>query len=145
MALIRVIYFSETGNTKKMAELVAEGATESGTHDVHLTDVLLLDVKQLRAVDAFAFGSPDYFTYMAGQMKTMFDRALPLTPALKGKPFVTFISHGGGGGAIESLDRLGKSIGLEKVTEGVRSEGAPKAEVAEACRTLGRSLATALD
>jgi len=143
MGRIFVVYFSGTGNTKKMAELVAEGARGAGKHEVKLVDVREVDLAELVAADGYAFGSPDYFTYMAGEMKTLFDRALSQVKKLKGKPFVSFVSHGGGGGAIESLDRLGKAVGLEKVADGVKSQGAPAKEAAEACRKLGEALAEA--
>ena len=102
------------------------------------------NVASVVKADALAFGSPDYFTYMAGEMKTFFDRALSHVKDLKDKPFVSFVSHGGGGGAIESLDRLGAAIGLKKAAEGVKCQGAPKKESAEACLRLGETLAKAV-
>ncbi|HUW57761.1 MAG TPA: flavodoxin domain-containing protein [Planctomycetota bacterium] len=144
MGSILVVYYSGTGNTRKMAELVAEGAEAVGGHEVRLADVRDLDLAELVAADAFAFGSPDYFTYMAGEVKTLFDRALSQVEKLKGKPFVSFVSHGGGGGAIESLDRLGKAVGLKQVCDGVKSQGAPSGKAVEACRKLGSDLAGAV-
>jgi len=64
---------------------------------------------------------------------------------LKGKPFVSFVSHGGGGGAIESLQKLGKAVGLNAVSEGLKVQGAPTGESVKACRALGRTLSQALD
>lgn len=143
MGTILVVYFSETGNTKKMAELVAEGAETGGGHEVRLVDVRELDVAQFVAADAFALGSPDYFTYVAGGMKTLFDRALAHVGKLKDKPFVAFVSHGGGGGAIESLEKLAAAVGLRKVCDGVKSQGAPTGQTAAACTDLGQRLAEA--
>ncbi len=141
MGTILVVYYSGTGNTKKMADLIAEGAGSGGKHKVKAVDVEALDMAEFTAADGYAFGSPDYFTYMAGQMKTFFDRTLPLVKGVKGKPFVSFVSHGGGGGAIKSLDRLGKAIGLRQVSEGAKSLGPPTKQAAEDCRKLGKALA----
>ncbi len=85
MGTVVVVYFSGTGNTKKMAEFVAEGAKAAGKHEVKLAEVSELNLAELVAADACAFGSPDYFTYMAGEMKTFFDRALSQAEKLKGK------------------------------------------------------------
>lgn len=144
MGTILVIYHSHTGNTRKMAELVAEGAAAAGQHDVRLLDVGELKMTDLSNADAFAFGSPDYFTYMAGEMKTLFDHALGKVDKVKGKPFVSFVSHGGGGSGIESLDRLGAAIGLKHVCEGVKSLGAPAKGTVQECRRLGEVLAEAV-
>ena len=143
MGTILVVHYSQTGNTRKMAELVAEGAKKSGKHEVKLVEAEKLDMKEFVRADGFALGSPDYFTYMAGQMKTVFDRALAHAKEIKGKPFVSFVSHGGGGGAIDSLDKLGGAIGLTRVREGVKSQGAPSGQSADACRNLGEDLAEA--
>ena len=144
MGTILVVHYSQTGNTRKMAELVAEGAKKSGKHEVKLVEAEKLDMKEFVRADGFALGSPDYFTYMAGQMKTVFDRALAHAKEIKGKPFVSFVSHGGGGGAIESLDRLGAAIGLVKASGGLKCQGAPGKQAAEDCRKLGESLAGAV-
>ena len=143
MGTILVVYYSDTGNTKKMAELVAEGAAQGKKHAVKTVLVTELDMNEFTAASGYAFGSPDYYTYMAGQMKTFFDRALRHVKKVKGKPFASFVSHGGGGGAILSLDALGKAIGLKSVADGVKSLGPPSKQTADACRDLGKKLADA--
>ncbi len=146
MANIMVVYFSDTGNTQKMADLVAAGAQEASEHNVEIVDIrdLLDDMDRFPKADGYALGSPDYFTYMAGEMKILFDRALSQVASLKGKPFVSFVSHGGGGNAIESIDKLAKSIGLECVREGVKCKGSPDKTGEGECRKLGADLAKAL-
>ena len=145
MANIMVIYYSRTGNTRKMADLVAEGAGQDGSHQVQLVPAQDVDSVDLLAIDGFAFGSPDYYTYVAGHLKVVFDGLLRNKPQLKNKPFVAFVSHGGGGGAIKSLESLAqaKAIGLRKVAEGLACKGAPQGADAEAYRQLGRALAKA--
>ena len=144
MARILVIYYSASGNTRKMAELVAEGASAAGGHDVKTVPVEELSMTEFTAADGYAFGSPDYFTYMAGQMKTFFDQALAQVGKIKDKPFVSFVTHGGGGDAILSLDKLGSAIGLKKVCEGVKSRGAPVKGAIEESKALGEKLAKAV-
>jgi len=144
MGTILVVYYSRTGNTQKMAQLVAEGARKTGKHEVKLVDVRELDMAGFVRADGFALGSPDYFTYVAGEMKTLFDNALGQVKKLKGKKFVGFMSHGGGGGGLESLEKLAEAVGLEKAGDGVKSLGAPEKQAAEACRKLGEQLADAI-
>jgi len=144
MAHVMVVYYSGSGNTKRMAELVAEGVGEVGSHEVEVVAVEELKLDEFIAADACAIGSPDYFTYVAGQIKTLFDDLLARKSELEGKPCVGFISHGGGGGALDSLETLSKSVGLRKVADGVKCKGAPEGTSAEACRQIGAALAKAL-
>jgi len=143
MAKVLVAYYSKTGNTKQMAELVAEGARSAGA-EVELVQADQVDFSQLPGYDGFALGSPDYFSYMAGQVKILFDEALGYKGQLSGKPAVCFVSHGGGGTAIESVERLTKAVGLSQVGKGVLAQGAPTGESADACRALGEQLVKAV-
>ena len=134
-----VVYYSQSGNTQKMAELVAEGVRRSG-NDATVVDVKDLKMMDFLVADGYALGSPDYFTYIAGRVKILFEEALAHRERIKGRPYVGFVSHGGGGGALESMDNLAKHVGLKKVATGVKSLGAPSAETAEECRKLGEQL-----
>jgi len=149
MSSVLVLFHSQQyGNTAAMAEAVAEGARQAGA-EVRLvnTNEQRLDVEDFRQVDAVAFGSPDYYSYIAGGLKMFLDDwyiAKQADPTgLTGKPYGLFYSHGGGGkvrGPMESLFAAG--IG-HKVGVTIESTGAPKKAVLEACGTLGRQLAEA--
>jgi NAD(P)H dehydrogenase (quinone) len=140
---VLVIYYSKTGNTRKMADLVVEGAKSVSGTDVELIEAPDVDGGKFAAADGFAFGTPDYYTYMAGQLKIVFDESLAFKEKIKGKPYVSFVSHGGGGGAIKSVDELAGSIGLEKVRDGILAKGAPEGDGRDECRGLGVALAQA--
>ena len=144
MADILVVYYTKSGNTGKMAELVAEGARKQGTHQVRVVLAQDLDLADFLKADGYAIGTPDYFSYPAGQVKTLFDEALAHKSELQNRPYVGFISHGGGGRALEPLESLSKSIGLTKVTDGLACKNAPEGDDAEACRQLGAALAKSL-
>ncbi len=75
MAKVLVVYYSGTGNTRAMAEAVAEGAKEVAGVEVILKEAEQASVNDLVTVDAVAFGSPTYFSYMAGVLKALFDKA----------------------------------------------------------------------
>ena len=146
MTSVLVLYHSqEYGNTKRMAEAVAEGAREAGA-DVALvnTNERRYDPEAYRDVNAVAFGSPDYFGTIAGGLKVFLDDWYIARKkdrrGLEGKPLGLFYSHGGGGtarGPLESLfGRMGTQIG-----ETIESRGAPSKAVLATCRALGRELA----
>ena len=130
-----------------MAEAVADGAREAGAQ-VQLvnTNDRRLAMDEYRAPEAVAFGSPDYYSYIAGGLKMFLDDwhiAKKANPSgLTDKPYGLFYSHGGGGKAREPLEKLFKRAGT-KIGETVESQGAPNDEVRAACRELGRQLAKA--
>ncbi len=67
---ILVAYFSLTGNTKQMAEFVAEGIRIGG-HEAKLASVTeIKSEKVLEGYDGYALGSPTFNLDMAGPMKT---------------------------------------------------------------------------
>ena len=148
MASILVLFHSqEKGNTRRMAEAVGEGAQAAGA-DVQLfnTNEGRLDVDVFRKADAAAFGSPDYFSYIAGGLKVFLDDWCIARWAdrngLEGKPHGLFYSHGGGGKVREPLEKLFASVG-KQVGKTVESSGEPDDEVLAACRKLGEQLAQA--
>ena len=148
MGTILVLYHSqEYGNTESMAEAVAEGATAAGAEVTSInTNEERLGIEQYREFDAVAFGSPDYFSYVAGGLKVFLDDWYIAQKTgrrgLDDKPYGLFYSHGGGGavrGPLEELfDRMGTQVG-----ETVESRGRPSGTVLEACRDLGQRLADA--
>ena len=60
MSKVAVVYFSNTGNTEAIAELVAEGAREAGA-EVDVFSVDDFDVNSADDYDAFALGCPAGF------------------------------------------------------------------------------------
>jgi multimeric flavodoxin WrbA len=77
MAKIIVIYHSQQfGNTKVLAEALAEGAREAGA-EVGLinTNERRVTLDEFLAADAVALGTPDYFSYLAGTIKTFITEA----------------------------------------------------------------------
>jgi multimeric flavodoxin WrbA len=149
MGDIVVLYHSqEHGNTEAMAKAVAEGAREAGaTVTLANTNMRRFDPAAYRGFDAVAFGTPDYFGYIAGTLKTFADdwyiaKGLDRT-GLEGKPYGLFYSHGGGGNVRDPFEKLFKYIGGEKIGDAVESRGKPDAAVLRACRELGARLAKA--
>jgi len=145
-----VLYHSqEFGNTGAMAEAIAEGLRAAGCEvDSFNTNEGRFDVTRFPQYDCAAFGSPDYYSYIAGGMKVFMDDhyihdVRKGLKGLKGKPYVLFYSHGGGGKVRDAMLNIFKRVG-KLVGEPVGSRGRPSPEVLEKCRDLGKALAQAI-
>lgn len=143
MSSVIVIYHSDTGNTHALARLVAEGAASVKGTQVQVVLAAELDLDQAGSADAYAIGSPDYFSYVAGSIKTFFDLIL-YESRFKGKPYVGFGTHGGGAHVLEVLNNLAKACGLKQAAPGVQVRGAPGPKDADEARKLGKALAEAV-
>ncbi len=149
MGRILVLYHSqEHGNTELMAKAIADGAREAGA-EVALanTNEARFDPDAYRRFDAVAFGTPDYFGYIAGTLKTFADdwyiaKGRDRTD-LEGKSYGLFYSHGGGGNVREPFEKLFKYVGGKKIGDTVESGGKPSTAALRACRKLGAELADA--
>ena len=148
MPSVLILYHSqEHGNTAVIARAIAEGAAAAGAKVTSVnTDEDRLDIEQYRAFDAAAFGSPDYYSYVAGGFKMFIDDwyiARGKNPkGLEGKPYVLFYSHGGGGAVKKVLEDLCKDKG-RKVGATIESRGTPSPAVLDECRKAGAALAKA--
>jgi multimeric flavodoxin WrbA len=87
-------------------------------------------------------GTPDYFSYIAGTMKTFMDDwyISRNRPGFKGKPYVLFYNHGGGGKVKRAMMDLFKHLG-NQVGEPIGVEGKPTEPDNEKCIKLGSELA----
>jgi flavorubredoxin len=130
-----------SGNTKAAAEEIAAGAKMAGA-EVTIksgTDALPNDLLEC---DAVALGSYDAFSYMGGGLKDFFDRAFyPTQGQVTDKPYVAFVSHGGGGRAIQSIESLANSFKLKKLTEAVLIKGNPEDKDIDGLKEVGAKLA----
>ncbi len=145
-----VLYHSqEHGNTAAMAEAVAEGLRDAGCEvDSFNTNDGRFDVTRFPQYDCVAFGSPDYYSYIAGGLKTFMDDhyIADVRDGLEGlreKPYVLFYSHGGGGRVKDAMERIFRRIGT-LIGEPLGSRGKPDEQILQACRALGRELAEAV-
>lgn len=149
MAKALVLYHSqEFGNTAVMAEAVADGLKAAGCDvDLFNTNDGRFDVTKFPQYDCAAFGSPDYYSYIAGGLKIFMDDHYihDVRKGLKGlkdKPYVLFYSHGGGGKVRDVMLGIFKRVGT-LVGEPVGSRGSPSPEAVEKCKALGKTLAEA--
>ena len=143
MSKVLVVYCSMTGNTKAAAEAVAAGARAAGAKVV-VKSGLEAQPDDLLGCDAVALGSYDAFSYMGGGLKDFFDRAFyPTQNAVTGKPYAAFLTHGGGGKAIASIEAISQTFKLKKAADSVLVKGRPDANTVADLKALGAKLASA--
>ncbi len=142
MGKVLIVYHSLSGNTKAAAEAVAEGAKEVSGTKVTIKEGLKATTEDLLACDAIAVGTPDYFSYMAGGLKDFFDRTYyPSQEKVTGKPCGIFVTHGGGGKAVESMKSICGSFKFKIISEPVLVKNAPDAKAKVSLAKLGKALA----
>ena len=143
MSKILIVYHSLSGNTKAAAEAVAEGVKAAGGKPIIL-EALKAGPGDLLACDAVAVGTADYFSYMAGGLKDFFDRAFfPTQGKVTDKPCGIFVTHGGGGRAVESVKSVCGSFKFRLVGEPVLALNRPDVGATERLTALGRDLVAA--
>mgnify|MGYP001615014309 CR=1 FL=1 len=142
MAKVLIIYHSQGGNTKVAAEIVAEGVREVKGSEPKVVEGLKGTIEDLLDCSAIAVGTPDYFSYMAGGVKDFFDRTYyPAQGKVVNKPCGIFVTHGGGGKAVESLQAICKDYKFKFVCEAVLVQGHPDEVASVKLREMGKLLA----
>lgn len=148
MVSILILYHSqEYGNTKAMAEAVAEGVQATGAEVTLInTNEKRINIDNFRQFDAIAFGTPDYYSYLAGGLKVFVDdfyiARKTNRQGLENKPYCLFYSHGGGGRVRERFEKLFNVMRIgTKIGKTIESYGFPNNSVLESCRALGQQLA----
>ncbi len=150
MAKILVGYHSRGGNTKAMADLVAEGARAGGV-DVDLKPVGKVTVEALLDYDAIVIGSPTYYGQAAAPIRKLFDESVAVHGKLSGKVGGAFASSAniGGGNETTILSIIHSMLIHGMIIEGSSvgdhygpvSVGPPDARVKKQCLALGERIA----
>ncbi|ABB31346.1 flavodoxin/nitric oxide synthase [Geobacter metallireducens RCH3] len=124
MKKVLVTYYSRSGNTEKMARMIADGlATKDVAVDLRKVEEVELDT--LPSYDGFIVGSPNYFGTMAWPVKKFVDESVKYFKKLDGKAAAAFTSEGmiGGGGDTVVLDILKAFLIHGCVVQGLTSAG----------------------
>jgi len=124
MKKVLVVYYSRGGNTKKMAEAVAEGIKKEGV-EACLKDIAQVSVDELPGYDGFAVGSPTYYGTMSSEIKRLFDDSVKFHGRLEGKAGAAFSSSANlaGGNETTILDILNAML-----IHGMIIQGDPKGD-----------------
>ena len=139
MSKAAVVYWSGTGNTQSMAELIAAGVKDSGGEAVILTSAEFT-ADMIDEYDAIAFGCPSM-----GAEQLEEDEFEPMFEAcrskLSGKKIALFGSYGWGDGEwMRNWEELCKGDGAVLACDCVICNEAPDDEASAACAAMGKAL-----
>jgi NAD(P)H dehydrogenase (quinone) len=107
MKKVLVVYYSRSGNTEKMAKMIADELSKKNI-SVDLKKVEEIEIDSLPNYDGYIIGSPNYFGTMAAEVKKFIDESVKYYRKIEGKLVAAFTSTGmiGGGGETVCLDIL---------------------------------------
>jgi NAD(P)H dehydrogenase (quinone) len=150
---VLVLYYSKGGNTRKLAEAIAEGVEQvDGVEAVlrHTRDVAKDDFV---AADGLIVGSPVYFGTMAAQLKLVLDEFVGVRRKMENKVGAAFSTAGDASGGkettmmsiIQALLIYGLIIAGDPMSAtghyGTACVGAPDAATLKNGQRLGRRVA----
>jgi len=98
---ILVLYYSKSGNTRKLAEAVAGGAGGAGA-EVVLKNTAEVEKDDFLKADGVIAGSPVYFGVMAAELKKVFDDFVSTRRSMENKVGAAFASGGHPSGGKET-------------------------------------------
>jgi flavodoxin short chain len=140
MKTLLVVYWSGTGNTKAMAQAVAQGARDTGSEAI-VKDVNEAGLELVRSADALALGCPSMGVEVLEE-----DLMEPFVAALDkeimdGRKLGLFGSYDWGDGEWMRnwVDRM-RGLGADVVGDGLITQLEPDPQALEACNALGAKL-----
>ncbi len=137
---MKVIYWSQTGNTQKMAELIAKGIEEAGK-SAELVELANISVNDLKDEKVIILGSP-----ASGAEELEETEVEPFVSSLEGKiqgkKVALFGSWGWGEGEfLTNLEERIKSYGGEIVGQSLSVMESPEGEDEDKCVEFGKLIA----
>jgi flavorubredoxin len=139
-----VVYLSTQGNTKKMADAIAQGAEDRGM-EAKSVSFYEADMNELRDADAIALGSSTFWYKMHTPMEHFIERmGKEIGKTLKGKAGAAFGSYGWSGEAPVDIAKAMRALGMEVVDPVLRVQFAPSEKDIEECKRLGKDIANSV-
>jgi NAD(P)H dehydrogenase (quinone) len=145
-----VVYYSRSGNTKEMAEIIAKAMNDADLK-TECKSVDKVKADDLPIYDAIVMGSPTYYGQMAGPIKELIDELVSRHGALDGKVGGAFSSAAniGGGNETTIMGIIGAMLIAGMVVQGDPqgdhygpvSIGKPDERVRQQCRRRGQRIA----
>lgn len=153
MVSVLIVYYTKSGNTKDMANMLASYLRDEEV-DVEVRDVRDTTPEYLLDYDGIILGSPTYYGDMAAEMKELIDKSVKYHGELSGKLGGAFTSSAyiGGGNETTLLSILKAMLIHGMVIVGVHnadhygpvSIGRPDDRAEKQCRTYAKKYADTL-
>lgn len=146
MKRLLIIYHSQSGATRRLAEAAYRGALTEDDVETVLIPAFEADAALLQGSDAVIFATPENFGTMSGGLKDFFDRSYYACIDLQlNLSYALIVSAGNDGrGAVRDVERICKGYPLKKVATEIIIKGPPDKAALERGFELGQALATGL-
>ncbi|MBI4835466.1 MAG: NAD(P)H-dependent oxidoreductase [Planctomycetes bacterium] len=150
---ILVMYYSRSGNTKKLSEEIARGVKEVDGVSCLVKSVSEVTKEDFLESDGIIAGSPVYFGTMAAEMKAVFDKFVSVRRKMENKIGAAFATAGDSTGGKETtlmsifqaMLIYGMIIAGDPLDAtghyGVACTGAPDTRTSENAAKLGKRVA----
>lgn len=102
MSDILIVYYSRSGHTRSMAELIGQGVGEVDGVSGEVKDVADVNVDELLDAKGIIIGSPTYYGEAAAEIRKLFDDSVKYHGKLEGKVGAAFSSAANIGGGNET-------------------------------------------
>jgi NAD(P)H dehydrogenase (quinone) len=150
MAKILITYYSRSGNTAKMAAIIAKSAGEADV-EVDLKKTEDTNIEDLLQADGIIMGSPTYYGLPSAEVKQLLDESVEYHGQLDDKVGAAFTSAAniGGGNETTIMAILQAFLVHGMIVQGTSSGdhygpvsiGPPDPRVQKQCKELGRRVA----
>ncbi|MCX9014925.1 MAG: flavodoxin domain-containing protein [Candidatus Methanoperedens sp.] len=138
MPKVFVVYLSTSGNTKAMAEAIAQGVSSRNV-DVDVMNFHEAKIKDVAAADAIAIGSSTFHYKMLPPLEKFIN---DLGKAgVKGKTGAAFGSYGWSGEAPVIIADKMREMGIKVIDPVLRIQYQPTDKDLEECKRLGKDIA----
>ncbi|MEO6409505.1 MAG: NAD(P)H-dependent oxidoreductase [Burkholderiaceae bacterium] len=119
MPSLLIVFHSQTGGTRAMAEAAAQGAATEAGVQVRLLHAAKAGPADVLAAAGYLFATPEYLAAMAGVVKDFFDRSYyPALGRIEGRPYATLVCAGSDGeNAARQIERIATGWRLKAVAE----------------------------
>jgi len=150
MAKVLIVYYSRTGSTEEMAELIREGVESEGVK-AECKKVEEVSAGEFLEYGGIIIGSPTYYGSMSYEVKKLLDESVEFHGKLRGKVGAAFTSAAniGGGNETTIMDILKAFLIHGMVVEGDSDGdhygpvaiGSPDDRSKPQCKRLGQKVA----
>ena len=148
MKHVLIVFHSQTGRTRRLAQAVESGVLSAQSEGVQLRSLWAQEAgsQDLLWADAVLLGSPENFGYMSGAMKDFFDRTFyAVEGQVQSLPYAVFISAGNDGtGALRSITRIVRGFPWREIQDAIIVKGEVQPRDIAQCEELGACVATGL-
>ncbi|MFA4936090.1 MAG: flavodoxin domain-containing protein [Candidatus Methanoperedens sp.] len=138
MPKVAVVYLSTSGNTKAMADAIAEGV-ESKNVEAQVMNFHEARIEEIKSADAVAIGSSTFYYKMLPPMEKFIDSLAKAN--VKGKVGAAFGSYGWSGEAPVMIAEKMRALGMDVIDPVLRIQYQPVEKDLEECKRLGKDIA----